>query len=73
MLIRKPDDIPSSEITPENVYLSRRDFLGGAAAAALTLAGAPACGRAEGAEGESDAPQQDELTPLEDETRYNKF
>src|SRR5688572_10161955 len=27
MLIRKPSDIPSSEITPESVYLDRRRFL----------------------------------------------
>ena len=34
MLIRKPDDGPSSEITPERVYFSRREFLGHATAAA---------------------------------------
>lgn len=35
MLIKKPSDIPYSEITPLNVYLNRRNFLAGA-----TLAGA---------------------------------
>jgi sulfoxide reductase catalytic subunit YedY len=30
MLIRKPDDIKSSEITPQSVYLNRRSFLRGA-------------------------------------------
>ena len=28
MLIRKPSDIPSSEITPESVYINRRKFIG---------------------------------------------
>src|SRR5687767_3505649 len=34
MLIKKPGDIPSSEITPRRAYLNRRKFLAGAAAAA---------------------------------------
>ena len=29
MLIKRPGDIPSSEITPESVYLARRDFMRG--------------------------------------------
>jgi methionine sulfoxide reductase catalytic subunit len=33
MLIRKPDEIPSSEITPKSTYLNRRSFLTGAALA----------------------------------------
>jgi sulfoxide reductase catalytic subunit YedY len=40
MLIRKRPDIPSSQITPKKVYLSRRKLLaGGAAAGGLALAG----------------------------------
>ena len=35
MLIRKPDDIPSSEITPESVYINRRKFIGQSAGIAL--------------------------------------
>ena len=35
MLIRKPGDIPSSEITPERVYINRRDFIGKSAGIAL--------------------------------------
>ncbi|MFW6201759.1 MAG: hypothetical protein ACOC8B_04225, partial [Gemmatimonadota bacterium] len=27
MLIKRPDEIPSSEITPESVYLNRRRFI----------------------------------------------
>jgi sulfoxide reductase catalytic subunit YedY len=34
MLIKKPGDSPSSEITPRQVYVNRRKFLAGAAAAA---------------------------------------
>src|ERR1700749_3910946 len=38
MLIKKPDDIKSSEITDKRVYLSRRNFMRGAALAASTVA-----------------------------------
>src|SRR4051812_24310487 len=39
MLIKKPDDIPSSEITPKSTYLTRRKFIAGAAVASAALAG----------------------------------
>jgi methionine sulfoxide reductase catalytic subunit len=39
MLIKKPDDIASSEITPKSSYLTRRKFIAGAAAAGTALAG----------------------------------
>jgi methionine sulfoxide reductase catalytic subunit len=40
MLIKKPADIPSSEITPKSLYLNRRKFLAGAAlAGAAAVAG----------------------------------
>ena len=70
MLIRKPDDVRSSEITPERLYLSRRDFLGTAAAlaAAAVPTGLSACDAA----GEA-AAQRDEPTPYEDVTGYNNF
>jgi sulfoxide reductase catalytic subunit YedY len=54
VLIKKPDDIRSSEITPEGVYLNRRRFIavaGGAAAGVLAsggLASALACDDAAG-------------------------
>jgi methionine sulfoxide reductase catalytic subunit len=38
MLIKKPDDIKSSEITDRKLYLSRRNFMRGAALAASTVA-----------------------------------
>jgi methionine sulfoxide reductase catalytic subunit len=39
MLIKKPSDIPSSEITPKSTYMNRRNFIVGAAAAGAALAG----------------------------------
>jgi sulfoxide reductase catalytic subunit YedY len=38
MLIKKPEDIKSSEITGKNVYLNRRSFMRGAALVATTAA-----------------------------------
>jgi sulfoxide reductase catalytic subunit YedY len=62
-------DAPTSEITPERVYRSRRDFLraagiGGAALAVGILA------RPRDSDG---AQQQDELTPFVDVTGHNNF
>ena len=39
MLIKKPNDIPSSEITPKSSYLNRRDFMTGALATGAALSG----------------------------------
>lgn len=69
MLIKKPDDVPSSEITPEGLYLSRREFLGAAAAAFAATLPLAAC-EAQGAEAAS---QRDEPNSFEDITRYNNF
>src|SRR3954452_5868645 len=41
MLIRKPCDIPTSEITDEQVYLRRREFIRLAGGAAIAAAAAP--------------------------------
>src|SRR3954454_6175893 len=38
MLIRKPDDIPSREITPEDTYVNRRRFMRTAVMAGSVLA-----------------------------------
>jgi methionine sulfoxide reductase catalytic subunit len=38
MLIKKPADVPSSEITPKNLYLNRRKFLASAALAGAAVA-----------------------------------
>ena len=39
MLIKKPDDIPSSEITPKSSFMNRRTFLTGAAVTGAAIAG----------------------------------
>ena len=38
MLIKKPSDIPSSEITSKSIYMDRRKFIAGAAATGAVLA-----------------------------------
>jgi methionine sulfoxide reductase catalytic subunit len=66
MLIRRPKEIPSSEITPEGVYLNRRQFMASAAAgsAAALVPGTIACQQQE---------QQEEPSSFEDITSYNNF
>jgi sulfoxide reductase catalytic subunit YedY len=65
MLIRRPDDIPSSEITPESVYQNRRQFMGTAGALALGTALTPSALQALAATG---GVQEDKVTPEEDAT-----
>src|SRR5439155_13214553 len=38
MLIKKPGDIPSSQITPEETYVNRRNFMRAGVLAATTVA-----------------------------------
>jgi sulfoxide reductase catalytic subunit YedY len=86
MLIRKPIDIKASEITPESVYLNRRNFMrgagsiAGAAASFLVPASAAALAMDPKASGEplnkisETAFSTDEaLTPWKDVIRYNNF
>ena len=70
MLIKKPDDIPSSEITPEIAYLNRREFL---AAAGMTAAGVLASGAVGQAFARSAAPQEDKPNTWEEITGYNNY
>jgi sulfoxide reductase catalytic subunit YedY len=72
MLIKKPDDLQASEITPENLYYDRREFL---RAAGLLGIAAATLGRVEPANAATQDGQQlkDELTPYEDVTTYNNF
>ena len=82
MLIKTLHDIPSSEITPESLYLGRRDF--------LKAAGFTAVATLTGALDSDGAPQTaiagdplavtkrmvtttDALTPYKDVTTYNNF
>jgi sulfoxide reductase catalytic subunit YedY len=85
MLIKKPADIPSSEITPKSLYLNRRKFL---AAAAVAGAGA-ALGMASDKPSSSSPPPQantkipgiqkssfsttEPQTPYKDVTNYNNY
>ncbi len=84
MLIRQPPDIAGSEITSESVYLRRREFVTGAAAAVAAGAlGLPAQARAGLAplSFQPAAPAQaaqgfyngEPKTPFEDVARYNNF
>src|SRR5690348_10320389 len=81
MLIKRPDDLRPSEITPRGLYLRRREFLVGGAAAATGLTIALA-----GCKSHASAPapplpgikpgpfRTDEAqTPFKDITTYNNF
>lgn len=84
MLIKKPADIPSSEITPKRALLNRRAFLAAAAgagglAAAVSLRRMAAPGiRAQAATkftGLKKSPYDttEAITPIDDVTHYNNF
>jgi sulfoxide reductase catalytic subunit YedY len=78
MLIRHRSDIAASGITPRSVYMRRREFLTGAAAAGLIAGFAPAFLRDAQAAPMKGAPSplsttDETLTPLKDVTTYNNF
>ncbi|MGD9391074.1 MAG: protein-methionine-sulfoxide reductase catalytic subunit MsrP [Thioalkalispiraceae bacterium] len=83
MLIKKPSDIPSSEITPYEIYQSRRRFIKGTAGMLLAAAAGSATGlfapamAATGKKLDYNRNKQfqidEELTPFEDVTTYNNF
>ena len=84
MLIKKPSDIPSSEITPKSVYLNRRTFITAAAAVAgATLVGKKALDLFSPSETvnagtklqytESKYNTTEKQTPFKDITTYNNF
>ncbi len=66
MLIRRPDDLLSSEITPEAVYQNRRAFMGTVGALALAGLASPASAAIL-------ASQSDKITPEDDVTSYNNY
>jgi methionine sulfoxide reductase catalytic subunit len=76
MLIKKPGDIKSSEITPEELYHGRREFLRQAGllgiAAAAASAGVLGCVES-GSAATQEGQEKDELTPFQDVTTYNNF
>jgi sulfoxide reductase catalytic subunit YedY len=65
VLIRRPADIKSSEITPEELFWSRREFIAAAGGAALATVAGVRLGAAQ-------APDE-KLTPFEAVTTYNNF
>ncbi|MEM7415473.1 MAG: protein-methionine-sulfoxide reductase catalytic subunit MsrP [Gemmatimonadota bacterium] len=84
MIIRRPNDIPSSEITPESVYVNRRKFIKAAAAGAAGFAMGPAAlGASEhGVRQSQEIPARfatlrseldEELNSYRDVTTYNNF
>ncbi|HUB01424.1 MAG TPA: protein-methionine-sulfoxide reductase catalytic subunit MsrP [Terriglobales bacterium] len=83
MLIKKPSDIPSSEITPKELYLNRRQFLTGAAlataAAGLAFRDLAAPPLTAEANDKIDNLQKspfsttEKQTPYKDVTNYNNF
>ena len=86
MLIKKTSDIPYSEITPKSVYMNRRKFLAGVAAAtgAATLAARPVSEwlepqtvRADGTKlgplAKSPYSTSETVTPVKDVTHYNNY
>ncbi len=78
MMIRKAKKFSESEVTPYEVYLNRRKFIGQAGRVALLAAVAPGALAAsdhtgEEAEAAVIGAQGDELTPLKHVTEYNNF
>ncbi|MFA7552763.1 MAG: protein-methionine-sulfoxide reductase catalytic subunit MsrP [Spongiibacteraceae bacterium] len=85
MLIQKAADIPSSEITPESVYLKRRQFIGGSLLSSAALALSPVTFASAQKEltalqytkATGDSPSgfytSEALTPFQDVTHYNNF
>jgi len=72
MLIRKADPIKSSDITPHSVYLNRRSFVAGAAAA-VSLGGGSAAWAAKLDTVPSPFSTTETVTPFEAATTYNNF
>ncbi len=74
MLIRKPPDIPSSEITPRSLYLRRRDVIAGLIAAGVLAAGPRTRATAAPlAAAKSPFSTDERQTTREDATSYNNF
>ena len=70
MLIRRPPDLSSAEITDERHYLNRREFLAGLAAAGIALTAGEREALARTVPLRRD---DDKLTPYESITNYNNY
>lgn len=73
MSLKKLLDIPSSEITPEDLYFSRREFIRGAAVLAGTAIAASAVGQEAAGELLGLDRTDESLTSYEAVTTYNNF
>ena len=77
MIIRRPNDIPSSEITPEDAYLNRRTFIRDAALGAAAAVGGSAilagCARDVVEESSGEVAQEDTPNTYEQITSYNNY
>ena len=81
MLIKRPADIKYSEVTPENLYHNRREFLRtasaslGVAAAGMILPGCVNAASSQPAQAKAKGPYDttEKATPYEDITSYNNF
>src|SRR5215831_1178374 len=75
MLIKKPSDIPSSEITPEDSYLNRRQFLAaaGIVAAAAAVAGSISALPAFSESGRRKQQEEDKPNTWDEITTYNNY
>ena len=78
MLIRRPTDIPYSEVTPRSLFLRRREFIQVAAGTAVAAALSPTCARAQDRAklpnvGKSQFSTTERLNDYDDITGYNNF
>ena len=73
MPVYRPPKIASSEITPRQTYLDRRQFLGAAAIGAVGLLGAGTASAAALTTVDSKYKVDEKLTPIKDVTTYNNF
>jgi sulfoxide reductase catalytic subunit YedY len=73
MLIRRPPDIPSSDITPKDLYLRRREFIAGLAAAGFAGLGPRQAEARPLTANKSPYSTAEPQTRLDDATSYNNF
>jgi len=85
MVIKRNCDVPSSEITPKNVYVNRRRFLAGAAIGAAALAGSELLRGLDSSSAASPSGSKipgvqkgkfstdEKITPYKDVTNYNNY
>jgi sulfoxide reductase catalytic subunit YedY len=83
VLIKNKTDIPSSEITPENIYLRRREFMAASLIGSAAVALAPSAHAEEdlaalrfkkaGKDAGNGFTTAETLTPYDDVKRYNNF